>query len=90
MRSLGATFLELPLRPRPAKAATPPSRRTEFLARQQELIADDGRRLGRGDHHRRRPRPAAPRLVSTAMIERHAAGLGDRRPGRGFRREHAS
>ena len=86
VRSLGATFLDLPI--------AGPGRRGRLRRRTDRGVpgppagADrrDGRPLRRGDHHRRRARPARAPAAQHQHDRGHAAGLGDRRPRRGCRR----
>ena len=74
VRSLGATFVELALEAQKGEGGYAAEQSKEFLARQQELIAD---RVAQSDiviTTAAVPGRPAPRLVSTATVERMRAG----------------
>jgi len=74
VRSLGASFVELPLEARHGEGGYAAEQSAEFVARQQELIAD---RVAQSDiviTTAAVPGRRAPRLVSAATVERMRAG----------------
>jgi NAD(P) transhydrogenase subunit alpha len=74
IRSLGATFVELPLEARQGSGGYAAEQSSDFLARQQELIADTVARSDAVITTAAVPGRAAPRLVSTAMVDRMRPG----------------
>ena len=74
-------------RPRQGEGGYAAEQGAEFLARQQAADRRHRRSLRRGDHHGRRPRSAGPPAGDRGNGRAHAAGLGDRRPGRRVRRQ---
>jgi NAD(P) transhydrogenase subunit alpha len=74
VRSLGATFVELPIQARLGEGGYAAEQTPDFLARQQELISDTVARSDVVITTAAVPGRAAPRLVSTAMIERMRPG----------------
>jgi NAD(P) transhydrogenase subunit alpha len=74
VRSLGATFVELPLAARQGVGGYAAEQGAEFLARQQQLIADTVARSDVVITTAAVPGRPAPRLVSTAMVDRMRPG----------------
>ena len=75
MRSLGATFLELPIEARAGEGGYAAEQTADFLARQQELIAETVARSDVVITTAAVPGRPAPRLVSTSH-DRAACGAG--------------
>ena len=88
--SLGATFVELRAGRRGGRrtpAATPRELSEAQYAQQQELVERTRGRLRRRHHHGPDPGPAGAAADHRGRRRGHAAGLGDRRPGRRGRRQ---
>ncbi len=69
VRSLGATFLDLPIAARAGEGGYAAEQTTDFLARQQELVAETVARSDVVITTAAVPGRHAPRLLSTSMIE---------------------
>jgi NAD(P) transhydrogenase subunit alpha len=69
VRSLGATFLDLPIEARPGAGGYAAEQTADFLARQQQLIAETVARSDVVITTAAVPGRHAPRLLSTGMIE---------------------
>ncbi len=74
IRSLGATFVELPLEARQGSGGYAAEQSSDFLTRQQELIADTVARSDAVITTAAVPGRPAPRLVSAAMVDRMRPG----------------
>jgi H+-translocating NAD(P) transhydrogenase subunit alpha len=74
VRSLGATFVELPLEASRGEGGYAAEQSAEFLERQQRLISDTVARADVVITTAAIPGRPAPRLVSAAMVERMRAG----------------
>ncbi len=74
VRSLGATFVELPLEARRGQGGYAAEQSAEFLERQQQLISDTVARADVVITTAAVPGRPAPRLVSAAMVERMRPG----------------
>ncbi len=72
--SLGARFVELPLEARPGEGGYAAEQGAEFLARQRQLISDTVARSDVVITTAAVPGRPAPRLVTTAMVERMRRG----------------
>jgi NAD(P) transhydrogenase subunit alpha len=69
VRSLGATFLDLPIEARAGEGGYAAEQTADFLARQQELVTETVARSDVVITTAAVPGRHAPRLLSTAMIE---------------------
>ncbi len=69
VRSLGAAFLDLPIEARPGEGGYAAEQTTDFLVRQQELIAESVAQSDAVITTAAVPGRHAPRLLSAAMIE---------------------
>jgi NAD(P) transhydrogenase subunit alpha len=74
VQSLGARFVELPLEARRGEGGYAAEQGAEFLARQQQLISDTVARSDVVITTAAVPGRPAPRLVTTAMVERMGPG----------------
>jgi NAD(P) transhydrogenase subunit alpha len=74
VRSLGATFVELPIQARSGEGGYAAEQSREFLARQQELLSDSVARADVVITTAAVPGRAAPRLVTKAMVTAMRAG----------------
>ena len=74
VQSLGRQFVELDLETQDGAGGYAQEQSAEYLAKQQELLANEVAAVGRGDHHGPDPRTKAPVLVTAAMVDRMAEG----------------